>query len=72
MSAPIFFGAALKDYICIVEQGYEWFATDEFKEHDITIRNFDGDHWIILSHADEINRELKKWLEEKVLPKVDL
>lgn len=72
MSAPIFFGAALKDYICIAEQAYERFAAEEFKNHNITIRDFDGDHWIILSHADEINKELKKWFEETVLPKANL
>ena len=72
ISAPIFFGGALKDYICIAEHGQNMFTSYDFQDHNVTIRDFDGDHWIILSHADEINKELKQWLEGTVLAKGNL
>ncbi|KAI0344606.1 epoxide hydrolase [Trametopsis cervina] len=72
VSAPIFFGAAKQDRICLPQQGYDQFGSDDFKYHNVTIREFDGDHWIILSHADEINKELVHWIEEVVVPKANM
>lgn len=45
------------------------FTAPQFKDHQITIRDFDADHWLILSHADEINRELDGWLQG-VVPQI--
>lgn len=68
-TSPIFFGAALKDYICLAPLQKRTFADPKFKDHQVTIRDFDADHWLILSHADEINKELDTWLES-VIPKL--
>lgn len=62
-SCPIFFGAALQDYICTADTGKHVFKRKEFAKHDITVRDFDADHWLILSTPDQINRELGCWLE---------
>ena len=34
-----------------------------FKDHQITIREYDAGHWFILSHADELNADLAPWIE---------
>ncbi|KAI0341823.1 epoxide hydrolase [Trametopsis cervina] len=72
VNSPIFFGAAKEDRVCLPQIGYDQFAVEDFKGHDITIREFDGDHWIILSHADKINKELLSWIEETVSLTTDL
>ena len=59
---PAFFGAALKDMIALPVFGKA--TVQAAAKGPVTIREFDGDHWIVLSHADEINRELSAWLEE--------
>ncbi|ETW76562.1 Esterase/Lipase [Heterobasidion irregulare TC 32-1] len=59
---PAFFGAALKDMIALPVIGKA--TVQAAAKGPVTIREFDGDHWIVLSHADEINRELSAWLEE--------
>jgi len=33
---------------------------------DVTYKEFDADHWVMLSHADEVNKELLGWIEAKV------
>ena len=56
----------------MAEAGYQVFSSEPLKDHSVTIRDFDGDHWIILSHADEINKELKEWMEGVVMTKANL
>ena len=68
----MFFAGAKKDYICRIETGRKIFEGDLFKDHQVTVREFDGDHWIMLSHADELNKELEEWLETSVIPKTSL
>ncbi|GJE83979.1 hypothetical protein PsYK624_000520 [Phanerochaete sordida] len=70
--APIFFAAAAKDYICTPQSGYSVFATDPFSGHDIMKKEYDGDHWIILSHATDIAKDLGVWIENTVIPKTKL
>ncbi|KAJ3556465.1 hypothetical protein NM688_g2016 [Phlebia brevispora] len=65
-SAPLFFGAAKNDYISVAAFGYSVFGNEEFKEHSVTIRDFDADHWLILSKGSEIARELGSWIEGTV------
>ncbi|KAI0341819.1 alpha/beta-hydrolase [Trametopsis cervina] len=64
--APIFFGAAIHDPVCVPTLGYETFAAEEFKQHNITIHDFNGDHWLIFSCADSINKELLRWIEGNI------
>ena len=57
----MFFGACLKDYICRADFGREIMESPGFEDHDVTIREFDSDHWVLLSHADELSRALEQW-----------
>ncbi|KAL4244179.1 AB hydrolase superfamily protein [Abortiporus biennis] len=61
-SSPIFFGAARYDRICLPSIGVDLFESDAFKDHNVTVKEYDGDHWLILSHADQINRDLEAWI----------
>ena len=61
--APVFFGAANKDYICLPAIGYGIFNGDSFKDHKVTIKEYDADHWLILSHAQQLTRDLEEWIE---------
>ncbi|KAL4245621.1 AB hydrolase superfamily protein [Abortiporus biennis] len=65
-STPIFFGGAKYDYVCRSDMGTRLFASDMFKKHNVTIREFEADHWLILSVHKEVNRELEAWLENVV------
>ncbi|GJE98899.1 alpha/beta hydrolase [Phanerochaete sordida] len=66
--APVFFGAAKKDAICLPEIGYEVFAGDAFKDTDVTTREYDADHWFVIYKAQDIAKDLEAWLEKSVLP----
>lgn len=70
-SAPIFFAGGKQDCVCLVSVAHALFADEAFKHHHITIRDYDADHWLNLSHADEITRELERWIENVVLKKVN-
>ena len=61
-SSPIFMGAALKDRIGVAEVQKSYVTGIKFKDHDVTIHDYDADHWLILSHAKEISGDLDKWL----------
>ena len=66
-TSPIFFGAALQDYVCVAETNRRAVQVEDFKEHNVTIRDFDTSHWLILSKADEVCRELESWIESAVI-----
>ncbi|GJE91580.1 alpha/beta hydrolase [Phanerochaete sordida] len=66
-SAPLFFGGAKNDYICLAQTGYAVFGSEVFKEYSVTTKEYDADHWLILSTADEIARDLDAWIEGTVL-----
>jgi soluble epoxide hydrolase/lipid-phosphate phosphatase len=61
---PVFFGAADKDYICIPDAQKPALA-----EHckNLTIKHYDGDHWLIFSHHKEINEDVLSWLDSLLL-----
>jgi len=64
-ATPIFFGAALQDYICLAVMGKKLFAGEAFSKHEsITIRDFDADHWLMINLPEEVNRELGAWVDE--------
>ena len=62
-SSPIFFGASLKDYICVAAMQKGIMADPKFKDHNVTIREYDADHWLILSKASEIGPDLDAWIK---------
>ena len=55
-------GIALKDRVGIAEVQKGYLTDPKFKDHDVTIHDYDADHWLILSHAKEICEDLEKWL----------
>lgn len=71
-TSPLFFGAALQDYICRAGPGRQIMEGEEFKQHNVTIRDFDADHWLVFSKADEVCKELESWIEGTVLTKATL
>ncbi|EKM57395.1 uncharacterized protein PHACADRAFT_194943 [Phanerochaete carnosa HHB-10118-sp] len=70
-SAPIYFGAAKYDYVCLPEIGYTLFGGDSFSKHNVTEKEYDADHWLILSNGDEIARDLDAWIESIVVAKAN-
>jgi soluble epoxide hydrolase / lipid-phosphate phosphatase len=64
VTSPIFFGAASNDYVCLPAVGHAAFKKPQFRDHKITQKEYDADHWLILSKADEIAHDLEAWIEE--------
>ena len=64
--APVFFGAALHDPLCLPAIGYEAMRDSGFKEHNVTVKDFDSDHWLILTKPEEVSEELDKWIQGTV------
>ena len=62
-STPIFFGVGKFDYICTPDVGYATYRVPEFEKHKITMKEYDADHWFLLSHANELSRDLLDWIE---------
>ena len=60
---PVFFAGCTRDYVCLSGPGL---AGTSKHAKDITYKEFDADHWVLLSHADEVNKELLAWIEAKV------
>ncbi|EKM56434.1 uncharacterized protein PHACADRAFT_207672 [Phanerochaete carnosa HHB-10118-sp] len=50
--APIYYAAAKNDYVSPPETGQEVLSG-----HSVTRTEYNADHWLILSHADEIARD---------------
>ncbi|KAF9021945.1 alpha/beta-hydrolase [Hymenopellis radicata] len=62
---PVFFGGALRDYICVaplMRAGFFKYAPN------FTFQDYDTGHWIMLQRPEEINRDLLGWIESVVLP----
>jgi soluble epoxide hydrolase / lipid-phosphate phosphatase len=58
---PVIFVGSSRDEICaskLIHGSMEMFAKGSY-----TFREFDADHWVIWSHADELNRELLTWIK---------
>lgn len=63
LQQPVFFGGCSRDYICKPAMGQGSLAKHA---KNATYKEFDADHWVILSHADEVNKELLAWIQEKL------
>ena len=57
---PVFFGGALNDVICIPAQ-YEQSMPQYVS--NLTIRTYDASHWLHLEKKDEVNKDIKEWLQ---------
>ncbi|KAK7676757.1 hypothetical protein QCA50_005212 [Cerrena zonata] len=66
-SSPIFFAASLRDYIGLAAMQKGNLTSPKFKDHNVTIHEYDADHWILLSHAEEVGKDLDAWLA-KIVP----
>jgi pimeloyl-ACP methyl ester carboxylesterase len=64
-TAPLFFGACTKDYVCHAEWS-KHFMREYLKEHDVTICDFESHHWAILGVPGEVCKELGTWIENTV------
>ncbi|GJE83987.1 alpha/beta-hydrolase [Phanerochaete sordida] len=62
-SSPIFFAAARDDHVCPPESGHAMFNHEVFSRHSITTKQYDADHWCILSHAVHIANDLDAWIQ---------
>ncbi|EJD04163.1 alpha/beta-hydrolase [Fomitiporia mediterranea MF3/22] len=60
---PVFYGAALQDYICLADFGKA--AAQRFCPN-ARIVDFETDHWIMMAAPDKLNTELLDWLESDV------
>ncbi|KIP01958.1 hypothetical protein PHLGIDRAFT_122890 [Phlebiopsis gigantea 11061_1 CR5-6] len=60
---PVYFAAAKNDVICLPSIGYEAFKDKHFVEGQVTKKEYDADHWLILSKANEISRDLEAWIK---------
>ena len=63
IKAPVFFAAALRDYICLPGVGKE--VARKFCAN-VRIVDFDTDHWINLAARDKVNEELLEWIKTDV------
>jgi len=70
VSAPIFFGVGEDDVLCTPKVGRHTFGHDSFKEHNVTIKEYTGNHWFFMSHAEEIAQDVDAWVSETVAPTV--
>ncbi|OCH86220.1 alpha/beta-hydrolase [Obba rivulosa] len=57
---PVFFGACKKDFVCLPALGL---ANADKLCPNITVKEFDTDHWVQLAAPDELNRVLKEWVD---------
>ena len=64
--APLFFGAAMKDWVCVASLGYAVMRDKAFEKHDVTIRQFESDHWVLFSVPDEVCRAIEDWIEHSL------
>lgn len=58
---PVFYGAATKDYVCLA--GPSAASLEQTCLGPKTVKEYDADHWVIFSHAKEVNKDLLEWIE---------
>ncbi|TFY71296.1 hypothetical protein EVG20_g1710 [Dentipellis fragilis] len=63
ITKPIFFAAANKDFVALPQIGD--FVLQKYAKGSVTRREFDSDHWIMMSHSPELNKAFDEWLAEQ-------
>ncbi|KAA1470809.1 alpha/beta-hydrolase [Dentipellis sp. KUC8613] len=63
ITKPVFFAAANKDFVALPQIGD--FVLQKYAKGPLTRREFDADHWIMMSHSPELNKALDEWLVEQ-------
>ncbi|KAH8105366.1 epoxide hydrolase [Cristinia sonorae] len=66
VTTPLFFAAGQGDVICPPKLGRLIFGSEPFKYHNVTIKEFNGDHWFNIENAEEVARELVAWVARVV------
>ncbi|KAK0204252.1 Alpha/Beta hydrolase protein [Desarmillaria ectypa] len=61
VTMPVFFGGALKDFICL-SAIHKIGTADKCKK--ATIHEYEACHWVMWEAKDEVNRDLLSWLRE--------
>ncbi|GJE91560.1 alpha/beta hydrolase [Phanerochaete sordida] len=64
VTKPIFYGGVSKDYIARTDAALEIFNGPGFAGHNVTLKEYDSDHWVLISHAEDLVRDLDAWLED--------
>ncbi|KAI0060515.1 alpha/beta-hydrolase [Artomyces pyxidatus] len=57
---PVFFAACSQDAVCLSAHGKQSIAASV--RGPVTTLDFDAGHWVLLSHAEELNTALLGWL----------
>ncbi|TFY64338.1 hypothetical protein EVG20_g5975 [Dentipellis fragilis] len=57
---PVFFGATTRDYVCT--PAFDLLPLGRHAQGPLTVREFDADHWITLSHSPQVNAALLEWI----------
>jgi len=60
---PVFFGGCKHDTVSMPALGR---ATLAKHCKNIRYKEFDHDHWVCLSHPEEVNKELLAWIDANV------
>jgi soluble epoxide hydrolase / lipid-phosphate phosphatase len=58
---PVFFGAALRDYVAVAPIFIQ--SAIAFSNSSLTIHEYDSSHWVLLESKDEVNSDLLQWIE---------
>ncbi|KAJ7577446.1 Alpha/Beta hydrolase protein [Mycena floridula] len=58
---PVFFGAALQDYVCVPKIALAVMNKTVTK---LTVKEYDCDHWVQLAKPDEVNKDLLEWISQ--------
>ncbi|KAI0266440.1 Alpha/Beta hydrolase protein [Gloeopeniophorella convolvens] len=57
---PVMFVGCSKDGICISSMMHDRLGV--WAKGPLTLREYDADHWVMLSHGDELNRDFLEWI----------
>jgi len=58
---PVFFGGAMQDYICISSM---YKAEMPKLCPDLTVKEYERDHWLLLDRPEKLNRDLVEWISD--------
>lgn len=58
ISQPVFFGGAMRDYICIPAV-----QRSGMYPFNLTWQDYDAAHWVMIEAHEEVNRDLLDWVE---------
>ncbi|KAJ3986992.1 alpha/beta-hydrolase [Lentinula detonsa] len=58
---PVFFGAALEDYVAVAASQIA--SILQVSENTTTIQQYDSGHWVMLEAKDQVNSDLLSWIE---------